>query len=491
MAYVEVRKGDKIVTRRLVADEEARKGCRIRLGSAGKVRLKIGDTRKVGKYEVSVHEGAPSDDAHKVVEGLKHTDDSFPEMSATEEASVASAGARTSEGSMPNPVIEGYKIVGRLGEGGMGTVWRAVQLSTKREVALKFLGRHRFASDKARRRFEREVSLAAQLTHPNIARVYHSDVHRGVYYYAMELIDGVHLDKYVQQSYLTQQEILELFERICDAIQHAHEKGIVHRDLKPSNILVTEDGQPHIVDFGLAKATEKTEGDITLSIEGELAGTLAYMAPEQAAGRMEQISVRTDVYSLGVIMYRLLTGESPHDLAGSRYDTIKNIVEEDIASPRELNPAIDGDLEWVMLTALEKEPENRYPSAGVLRQDIKNYLTGEPLLARSMSTTYLIRKSVRKRAKPIAVFASLVLILAAIVAVAWCLVDSERKKRIEAERLAGLGVSYSVAEPETASDDPRHISTSDINSNGTPKTASQGAAIDPPSTFEEIGRAHV
>jgi len=427
MAYVEVRKGENIVTRRLVDDAEAMKGCRIRLGSAGKVILKIGESKVVGKYEVSVHEGMPSDDAHKAVDGLSKSGDSFPEMSATETASMEDIPVgKPGVSKSGHPVIEGYQIIGRLGEGGMGIVWRAVQLSTKREVALKFMGRHRFASDKARARFEREVSLAAKLTHPNIARVYHSGIHRGVYYYAMELVDGVHLDKYVQQNLPTQQEMLELTERICDAIQHAHKKGIIHRDLKPSNILVTKDGQPHIVDFGLAKTSEKSESDMTISIDGELAGTLAFMAPEQAAGRMDQISVRTDVYSLGVILYRLVTGESPHNLSGSRYDTIKSIVEEDIVAPRELNPAIDADLESLILTALEKEPENRYPSAGVLRQDIRNYLNGEPLLARSMSTTYLIRKGVRKRAKPIAKVVALLLVVVAAIAIAYYVGGAKR-----------------------------------------------------------------
>jgi len=463
MAYVEVTKDGKLVTRRLVDDAEAMKGCRIRLGSAGKVILKIGESKVVGKYEVSVHEGMPSDDAHKAVDGLSKSGDSFPEMSATETASMEDVpGTKSGDSRSAHPVIEGYQIVGKLGEGGMGTVWRAVQLSTKREVALKFMGRHRFASDKARARFEREVALAAKLTHPNIARVYHSGIHRGVYYYAMELVDGVHLDKYVQQNLPTQQEILELTERICDAIQHAHTKGIVHRDLKPSNILITKDGQPHIVDFGLAKASEKSESDLTISIDGELAGTLAYMAPEQAAGRMDQISVRTDVYSLGVILYRLVTGESPHDLSGSRYDTIKNIVEEDIVAPRELNSAIDADLEWLILSALEKEPDNRYPSAGILRQDIRNYLNGEPLLARSMSTTYLIRKGVRKRAKPIAMVLSLAIVLVAIITVAWCLVSSERKKRLEAERLAGLDRPYALQESDSSVDNAERESIEDV-----------------------------
>ena len=167
MAYVEIKKGGRLVTRRVVDDAKARKGCRIRMGSAGQVVVALGESKKVGKYEFSVFEGLPSDDAYQAVEGLREVTGSLPSVSqaATADFPGAASGRSTAKGS-PVPVIEGYRVKDRLGEGGMGTVWRAVQLSTKREVAMKFLGRHRFASKKSRARFEREVSLAARLTHP-------------------------------------------------------------------------------------------------------------------------------------------------------------------------------------------------------------------------------------------------------------------------------------------------------------------------------------
>jgi len=443
MAYVEVRKGGRIVTRRVVDDVKARKGCRIRIGSTGQVVLALGESKKIGNYEFEMFEGALPEDGYKAVDGLEEVSNSFPSISQTEEAEFTGvAGAQPPDKKSPVPVIEGYEISGRLGEGGMGTVWRAVELSTRREVAMKFLGRHRFASKKARARFEREVSLAAQLTHPNIARVYHSGLHRGVYYYAMELVDGVHLDKFVQQNDLSQRQVLELMKDVCDGVGHAHKHRIVHRDLKPSNILVTKDGRPHIVDFGLAKTFMQEIDDVTISIDGEVAGTLAYMSPEQAAGRTDKISERTDVYSLGVILHELLTGRLPHDVSGSRYDVIKRIVEQDVESPRHDSGSIDADLESIILTALAKEPEDRYPSAGVLLQDIENYLNGEALLARSLSRTYRLRKRIGQYRRPVAVTLGFVGVLCVVIAVAlyfihieYCscpLLHSHRKK--EAQR---------------------------------------------------------
>ena len=158
-----------------------------------------------------------------------------------------------------------------------------------------------------------------------------------------------------------------------------HKRGVIHRDLKPSNILVSQDGQPHVLDFGLAKAFLKESSDVTVSIEGDVAGTPAYMSPEQAMGRKEQMDTRTDVYSLGIILYQFLTGESPHELSGTRFEIIRKIVEEDVHSPREINRDIDCDLEALLLKALARDPDDRYLSAGEMADDIDNYLNGKPL----------------------------------------------------------------------------------------------------------------
>ncbi len=331
------------------------------------------------------------------------------------------------------PQIEGYAITGRLGQGGMGTVWKATQLSTRREVALKVLRTGAFASVKAQARFEREVELAARLEHPNIARVYDSGLHQGVYYYAMELIDGVHLDEYVETHNLIQRQILELMQIICQAIQHAHQRGVIHRDLKPSNILVTEDGQPHVLDFGLAKAFLEERAGMTVSIDGDVAGTPAYMSPEQAAGHMNDVDTRSDVYSLGVILYRLLTGQFPHNVTGTRYGVLRRIAEEEITRPREATRGFDRELEALLLKALTHEPEGRYVSAGELGDDIENYLTGEPLLAKKPTTVYFLRKRIRKYRVPVAVATAVLAALIVVAIFAYVRVTQERD-RAEEER---------------------------------------------------------
>jgi tetratricopeptide (TPR) repeat protein len=314
----------------------------------------------------------------------------------------------------------------------MGTVWKAVHLITHRQVALKLLGKGAFTSEKDRARFEREVELTARLQHPNIARLYDSDLRQGVYHYAMELIDGVPLEKYVQEHGLTHREVLELMKTACLAVQHAHERGVIHRDLKPSNILVTEDGQPHILDFGLAKSFLEGDSRPPISSDGEAAGTPPYMSPEQAAGHVDQIDTRTDVYALGVILFRLLTGESPHDLSGTRYEVLRGIAEEEVRRPREITRNVDRELEALLLKALAHDPKNRYLSAGALAQDIENYLTGEPLSARPPTTVYFLLKRIKKYRVPVAATALVLAVLASMAVFAFIRIARERNRAVAA-----------------------------------------------------------
>ncbi|MBN1507575.1 MAG: serine/threonine protein kinase [Sedimentisphaerales bacterium] len=338
--------------------------------------------------------------------------------------------------SAPPPEIDGYKILGKLGEAGQGQVWRAVQLGTHREVALKVPHVGLASSRKALARFEREVEVAARLRHPNIARVHDSGVHQGLYFYTMDLIEGTNLDRYVEQARLTHREILELMRTICQAVQHAHQNGVIHRDLKPSNIVVMEDGRHFIVDFGLAKSLLTDDLAIIVSVDGEAAGTPAYMSPEQAAGRLDELDTRTDVYSLGVMLFALLTGEFPHDLSGSRQVVLRRIAEEEVRRPRRLNPRLDKDLEALLLKALDSIPDRRYSSAGELAQDIDNYLKGTPLVAGPPAVAYRLKKFVRRNvALSSAVVAAVVSLVLGLIATTAMYVQAEHA-RAEAQAVS-------------------------------------------------------
>ena len=326
---------------------------------------------------------------------LRASVESLMDLARRPDSGTPSVSADGDPNRVPEPNIAGYEIVGRLGEGGMGIVWEAVQLSTRRRVALKLLSAASLGSQRRRSRFVREVELAASLEHPSIARVYESGLDKGVYYYAMELVRGVPLDEYARQRQLTPDQILALAREVCLAVQHAHERGVIHRDLKPSNILVDKQGQPHILDFGLAKLVDDDTG-AALSIDGDVSGTPMFMSPEQAAGSSDQIDARTDVYTLGVIMYRLLTGTSPHDLTGSYLQVIRRVAEEEVRRPRAVDPKLDAEVEAIILKALSRQPADRYSSAGELAADIERYLAGAPISARPATLMYVGIKRLKR-----------------------------------------------------------------------------------------------
>jgi len=276
-------------------------------------------------------------------------------------------------------------------------VYKAVHTATKTKVALKVLLPGLVISSKARRLFEREIDLIAQLDHPNIVRIRDSGVAGGQYFFSMDYVRGLPLNEYVESQQLSLRQTLELFAKVCNGVGHAHQKGVIHRDLKPANILADNRGEPHILDFGLAKsAGSPKEGISMLSVTGEIKGTYSHMSPEQATGQTEQVDMRTDVYSLGIILYQLLTGRYPYDVSGSVLTTLSKIERQEPVRIKKVIARFDSEVEAVVLKCLEKDPDQRYHSAGELGDDIRRWLNGEALVIKSNSLAYLLRKWCRR-----------------------------------------------------------------------------------------------
>ncbi len=321
-----------------------------------------------------------------------------------------------------------YKIIRRIGEGGMGVVYEAEQAEPTRRVALKVI-RSVHATDHARL-FKREIQILARLRHASIARIYDAGQTEDQQYFAMELIQGEPLLDYCESAELSLKNRLALLPLVSEAVQYAHQRGVIHRDLKPANILVDEGGMPHVLDFGLAQVIDPN-AQITRSLmEGRtLIGTLPYMSPEQIQGDVTGIDVRTDVYSLGVILYQMITLQYPYDVSGGLIAALKTITETDPKRPSEFRGHFDDDLDTIALKALAKEPDHRYQSVEALARDIEHYHFGRPIDAKRDSTWYVFTKSLKRHRVAVGV-ASMATVLLVVSLIAIAITARERGQRL-------------------------------------------------------------
>ncbi len=339
--------------------------------------------------------------------------------------------------------IEGYDIVREIHRGGQGVVYEAVQKSTMRKVAVKVMREGPFVGPADKARFEREVQVLGQLQHPNIVTIHDSGLTAGSYYFVMDYIHGLPLDAYMAGAAespsdehgkgngrrsggpgkpeirgvgstaesstegkprrnaeprpgLSVRRTLELFAQICDAVNAAHLRGVIHRDLKPGNICVDDGGQPHVLDFGLAKLPSSEQDVLAMTMTGQFIGSLPWASPEQAEGSPGKIDVRTDVYSLGLILYHMLTKRFPYEVVGNMRDVLDRIMRAEPARPSATRRQVDDEVETIVLKCLSKERERRYQSAGELGRDIRHYLDGDPIEAKRDSTLYVLRKQMRR-----------------------------------------------------------------------------------------------
>src|SRR5437016_1472870 len=367
-----------------------------------------------------------------------------------EEAPTGSIGerrAKVAAGEKPGDRVGRYKLLQEIGEGGCGVVFVAEQEEPiRRRVALKVI-KPGMDTKSVIARFEAERQTLALMDHPNIAKIFDAGAtESGHPYFAMELINGIKITEYCDANLLTTEDRLKLFVQVCQAVQHAHQKGIIHRDIKPSNILVTQITEntplPVIIDFGIAKATTNQQlTDKTLFTAFEmLIGTPAYMSPEQAALASVDVDTRTDIYSLGVLLYELLAGSTPFDtgeLLKSGLDEIRRVIREaepvrpstrlskltdadltTVAQRRhseapKLIRAVRGDLDWIAMKALEKDRTRRYETANGMAADVKRYLNNEPVVARPPSSAYRFQKAIRRNKL---VFGAATAVVAALVA---------------------------------------------------------------------------
>ena len=328
--------------------------------------------------------------------------------------------------------IPGYSILREIHRGGQGVVYQAVQKATKRKVAIKVMKEGPFADRRDKARFEREVEILGQLNHPFIVGVHDSGDAHGSYYFVMDYISGQPLDVWISSGEHSVEATLGLFVKICEGVNAAHLRGVIHRDLKPGNIRIDAAGEPHILDFGLAKTAAASDVSM-MTVTGQFMGSLPWASPEQAEAIPGKIDIRTDVYSLGVILYQMLTGKFPYEVIGSMRDVLDHILKAEPVRPSTIRKQINDEVETIVLKCLCKERERRYQSAGELARDVGHYLAGEPIEAKRDSTLYILKKSLRRYRLPVGIGAAIAVLITA-TAVAFMLLANRNQDLADSNR---------------------------------------------------------
>jgi WD40 repeat protein/serine/threonine protein kinase len=314
----------------------------------------------------------------------------------------------------PGSQVAGYELLGELGRGGMGVVYKARQVKLKRVVALKMILAGGHTSEDDRARFLTEAEAVARLHHPGIVQIYEVNEHNGLPYFSMEYVEGGSLEKDLAGAPMPPKAAARLVEQLAQAIQTAHEHKVIHRDLKPANVLLSADGKPKITDFGLAKRLDVTGKTRT----GAVMGTPSYMAPEQASGKSKAIGPPADIYALGAILYQCLTGRPPFQ-AANPLDILLQVVADQPVPPRRLNPTVDRDLNTITLKCLEKEPARRFGSAGELANELRRYLEGRPIRTRPIVPAGRLWRWCRRNPLIASLSAAAVVLLTLVGALVW------------------------------------------------------------------------
>lgn len=375
------------------------------------IRCEAGESPRIEEYQARfpgmtavIEDAFRADEPDEISD--QHSPDSVEAGRQTHDQAMDATPTVVRTGLMSSSVpfrLGPYEILDEIARGGMGVVYRARHLMLRRIVALKVILAGRLASETELVRFRQETRAVAALDHPGVVPIYDVGESHGYHYFAMPMVEGANLADLILERPLPPVDAAKLVAAIADTIDFAHRRGIIHRDLKPRNILLDRQGQPRVTDFGLAKLafSEESSSDIHMSLSGptgtgQILGTPSYMAPEQAQGQAEQITLLADVYSLGALMYALMTGRPPFQ-AATPIETLRQVIEREPVPPRKLNPGIPIDLETIVLKCLSKSPAQRYSSAAALGADLQRFLDGLPITARRVPFwTHIVRWTIRQ-----------------------------------------------------------------------------------------------